>query len=81
MTNYRCYCVGRDGHIRNVNVIACESDRDARARGAELLDACYHDAVEIWDGARRVGQVTKTRRQVATHGDAAANSCCGSCAS
>jgi len=80
LTTYRCYCVGRDGHIRSVNVIESGSDRGARARGAELLDACCYDTVEIWDGARCLGQLTRPDPRASAPEAAAGSSCCGNCA-
>ena len=81
MTEYRCYCLAGDGHIRKATMIASDSDEGARVRAAELLDACYHDAVEIWDGARYVGQVASGDRPAGDRDGCATGSCRGSCAS
>jgi hypothetical protein len=80
MTDYRCYCLAGDRHIHKATMIASDSDEGARARAAELLDACYHHAVEIWDGARYVGQVTSGDRPADVPTEPATRTCCGGCA-
>ena len=77
MTDYRCYCLSRDGHIQKASVITSDDDESARRRAAVILEACHHDTIEIWQGARRVGQVSIGARPAGRRGEARATPCHG----
>jgi hypothetical protein len=62
MADYRFYWLDRADHIKDVTVVATDGDENARERGAEMLEASSYGAVEIWAGARCLGQLTKERR-------------------
>lgn len=57
VTAYRCYMLDKAGAIRDVEVIECRSDEEARRTAAAILAADETHAffgVEVWDRARPV---------------------------
>ena len=51
MKGYRAYILAWDGHIKNRVDLLCETEEDARERALALV---YTEAVELWEGARRI---------------------------
>ena len=55
MAHYRCYFLGPDGRIKEVEDIHCGTDEEAIEIGRRLLtERADRDALELWNGARRV---------------------------
>lgn len=67
MTDYRCYFVDDQEHVRGVaSHVVCPDDSSASRIAKELLaDECQHvtlcryAAVEVWDHARQVSRLTR----------------------
>ena len=55
MDLYRIYYVGSDNHFTRGDVIFCTSDAEALAAALRMLG--NHTAIEVWQGARKVGTV------------------------
>jgi hypothetical protein len=58
-TGYRFYLLEGSGHIAAVRVGECTTDADALLEAEDVLQTSEFPAVEIWDGARRVGMLNK----------------------
>ena len=55
MPHYRCYFLGDDGRIKEVEDIHCGTDDEAIETGRRLLShRADRDGFEVWNGARRV---------------------------
>ena len=55
MPHYRCYFLGADGRIKEVEDIHCGTDDEAIAAGLHLLShRADRDGIEIWNGTRRI---------------------------
>jgi hypothetical protein len=61
MIAYRCYLLDDDGHIRNSQVIECQTDAAALEAAARRLATADCQAIEVWDKARRVGAAGHVR--------------------
>jgi hypothetical protein len=61
MAGYRCYSLGEDGKIRSAINIQCPSDAAAIEEAELRLAACGYPAIEVWQRARRVGIVGRSR--------------------
>jgi hypothetical protein len=61
MAGYRCYSLGEDGKIRSAVNIQCPSDAAAIKEAERRLATCGYPAIEVWQGARRVGIVGPSR--------------------
>ncbi len=67
MTDYRCYFVDDQDHVRGVaNHVVCSDDAEASRIAKTLLaERCRHvepsryAAVEVWDRTRKVSRQTK----------------------
>ena len=56
---YRIYYVGADNHFIRGDAIYCASDAEALAAAQHMPG--NHTAVEVWQGARKVGTVQPDR--------------------
>jgi hypothetical protein len=54
--DYRIYYIGQNGRINAAETIDCETDMEALAKAAEILNG--HPAIEVWQRARIVGKLT-----------------------
>ena len=55
MAHYRCYFLGADGRIKEVEDIHCGTDDEAIAAGRQLVARrADRDGFEIWNGTRRI---------------------------
>jgi hypothetical protein len=61
MAGYRCYSLGEDGKIKGAVNIQCPSDAAAIEEAELRLATCGYPAIEVWQGARRVGIVGPAR--------------------
>lgn len=67
MTDYRCYFLDREEHVRGVfDHLVCSNDGEAARVAATLLsdkcqreERCRYDAVEVWDRTRKVARRAK----------------------
>ena len=57
-TGYRFYLL-QGGHIVAVKACDCSNDADAVLEADEFLKASVYPAVEVWNGHRRVGVLSK----------------------
>ena len=57
-TGYRMYLLEGE-HIAAVKVCECTSDADAFLEADAALQASKYPVVEIWNGSRRVGMLSK----------------------
>jgi hypothetical protein len=58
-TGYRFYLLDDGDHIAAVRVCECTSDADALLEADAFLQASTYPAVEVWNGPRRVGTLSK----------------------
>ena len=59
-TGYRFYLLEHGDHIAAVRVCDCTTDADALAEAKAVLQGSEYPAVEVWDGLRRVGTLSKS---------------------
>ena len=57
MTHYRIYQLDRSDHITAGHSIECGSDTDALRTAGRLLAQHRATAVEVWQGAGRIGRL------------------------
>jgi hypothetical protein len=62
MADYRIYRLDASGHIVWAQDACCATDDEALAAATRELKAAQQ--VEVWTGARRVGQVSGTSRAI-----------------
>ena len=58
-TGYRFYLLERNDHIAAERACDCTNDADALLEADAALQACGYPAVEVWNGPRRVGILSK----------------------
>jgi len=63
MSGYRLYLLERGDHIAAVRVCECTTDADALLEADAELQASKYPAIEVWDGPRRVGMLSKPATQ------------------
>jgi hypothetical protein len=73
-TGYRFYLLEAGDHISAVRVCKCGTDADALLQADAVLQGSKCPAVEVWNGSRRVGILS---RPVATPRPAGAGSLAG----
>jgi hypothetical protein len=56
---YRFYLLEDGDHIVAVKVCECTGDADALLEADAVLQASTYPAVEVWNGPRRVGIISK----------------------
>lgn len=56
---YRIYLLEHGDHIAAVTTCDCTTDADALLEADALLQASKYPAVEVWNGPRRVGLLSK----------------------
>jgi hypothetical protein len=56
---YRFYLLEHGDHIVAVKTCECTSDADAFLEADAVLQASIYPAVEVWNGRRRVGILSK----------------------
>jgi hypothetical protein len=61
MIAYRCYFLGEDGKIKNSEMIECPTDAAALEEAERRLAACDYPAIEVWEMARRIGTVGRSK--------------------
>jgi hypothetical protein len=61
-TGYRFYLLEGGEHIAAVRVCDCPTDADALLEADAVLQASKYPAVEVWNGPRRVGILSKPRK-------------------
>jgi len=62
MVTYRCFLISGE-RIQAVQVLECEDDKDATAKGTALLEGePEHQCAEIWQGGRFVVRVPTHKR-------------------
>lgn len=57
MQNYKAYILGEDGHIIDRVDLDCSDDDDAKVKARKLA---IGQAVELWDGARKIARFQPT---------------------
>jgi hypothetical protein len=60
---YRCFFLGADNKIKEAEIIECATDAAALEEAEQKLAASKYLAIEVWDGARRVGTVGQLKDQ------------------
>jgi hypothetical protein len=58
--SYRVYFLDSGDHVAANDLIECETDDQARGRGALILLGSDDPGIEIWDRDRRVYRARKT---------------------
>jgi hypothetical protein len=58
-TGYRFYLLEHGDHIAAVKACDCPTDADALLEADTALQASKYPTVEIWNGPRRVGMLSK----------------------
>ena len=58
-TGYRFYLLEDGNHIADVKACECTNDADAILEADAVLQASTYPAVEIWNGPRRIGTLSK----------------------
>ena len=62
MKVYRCYFLGSDDKIKkSAEIIECSTDAAALAEAKRKLVASAYHAIEVWDRARCVGRVKRSK--------------------
>jgi hypothetical protein len=56
---YRFYLLEDGDYIAAVRVCECTNDAEALLEAEAVLQASTHPAVEVWNGSRRVGMISK----------------------
>jgi hypothetical protein len=56
---YRFYLLEQGDHIVAVKTCDCTNDADALLEADAVLQASIYPAVEVWNGPRRVGILSK----------------------
>jgi len=57
MAEYRCYILDADDHILQAYELECPDDLRAETAAGDILDRDpYHQSVELWASARRIGK-------------------------
>jgi hypothetical protein len=56
---YRFYLLEGGDHIAAVKVCECTNDVDALLEADAVLQTSIYPAVEVWNGPRRVGMLSK----------------------
>lgn len=65
MVGYRCYILDAEDHILQAHDVECADDTQARSAARHLLTQDpYHQAVEVWERARRIIKVNRAVRPV-----------------
>ena len=57
MATYRFYLLDFDRYLVGSASLECGSDAEALAKGSNLLKT-FHAAVEVWEGIRKVGELS-----------------------
>jgi len=62
LANYRFYCLKRDDHITNVQVVACENSQAVERTARELLNReIAAEAIEVWERDHRICRVERIK--------------------
>jgi hypothetical protein len=62
MTDYRIYFLTQAGHVAGPSrIVTCDSDEKAMELAAPMVNGF---AVELWDGARVVGNIPSTAKPI-----------------
>jgi len=56
---YRIYLLEEGDHIAAVRICDCMTDANALLEADAFLQASKYPAVEVWNGPRRVGMLSK----------------------
>jgi hypothetical protein len=65
MVGYRCYILDAEDHILQAHDVECADDAHAQSAAQHLLTQDpYHQAVEVWERARRITKLARGGRPV-----------------